>query len=220
MNVQLKEDGTPATNGEGQEIVQPAPWEQEAGKDPAKDPKKPEDGWEDKNFKKLYYQTAGQLHATNKRLAQLEQKVGSGTPTPKIDRSKFDEDTIALATEIAQEQIEKLGLKPQGEQPDPIDQKELEVFLDKNPEAYVHLDDIHTYRQTYPKMSYAKIFRTFIMDENEVAIPKTRPLGSWDGAPSTKVEEKPATPPSKGTGKDPNEDAIEASFGKMKANLG
>lgn len=116
------------------------------------------------------------LSSLQKEVAQIKQ--AKQQPLSKIDRSKFDEDTIALATEIAQEQIEKLGLKPQAEQPDPIDQKELEVFLDKNPEAYVHLDDIHTYRQQHPKMSYAKIFRTFIMDENEVAIPKTRPLGS------------------------------------------
>lgn len=133
----------------------------------------------------MHYRTLGQFNQYKKEMdqkfADLQKSIQN--PEKKVDSSKFDDDTQAFiqqeAARIAQEKIDALGLKPAAAGED----KELDLFLDKKPEAYVHLETIQNLRKQYPTMSYSKIFRTFIEDDDAENIPK-RPLGSGNDGPS------------------------------------
>ena len=159
------------------------------------------------------------------RLQNIESKVNNKEDDEEIDLSKFDEDTIKLANSIARKQakeiIQEYGIQPQGNKDNGEMDKELEGFLDNFPESYKHLDEIEEYRKQYPKMSYAKIYRTFIMDDDYTASTPTKknPLGSSSGttpAGSTASDNDDGAT-KQGTSKDVDEEkAIEESFNKFK----
>ena len=128
----------------------------------------------------------------SKEVQDLKKSKASGDDYADVDLDKWDPENVKMVKKVVSQTMKgRVEALPDTDyEITDTDEKELDAFYDKHPDAYDQNDRIIAYKKKFPDLSFNKIYKNFIAEDDDGAAPKKKTTSAWSPNWATQTEKK------------------------------